>query len=276
MRIDAHHHYWKIDRGDYEWITPDLSVLYRNFLPPDFEPLLSKHNLDGSIIVQAAPTIEETEFILKIAEHSPSVLGVIGWVNLFDPDHRKHFERFRLNPKFKGIRVMIQDMYNTTDVLNPVFLDALSSYAAEDIPVDLLLVSNQLETVLKLLQQVSGLRGVIDHIAKPQIKDGKLEPWKQYMSEISKFPGIYCKLSGMVTEANHNKWVKEDFVPYIQTVVELFGPKRVIFGSDWPVCLLAAEYSEVMDILVNSLPQCWGANEFNQLFGANAEEFYKL
>lgn len=276
MRIDAHQHYWRIERGDYGWITPDIPVLYRDFLPVDLDPLLKEHRLDGSILVQAAPTVEETEYILSITEQTPSVLGVVGWLDLGQDDHRQHFERFRRHPKFVGFRMMIQDMPDSSRILDRDFVRALQGYAAEDVPVDLLVVSEQLEHVLELIRQVPELRGVIDHIGKPPVKAGEIEPWFTYMEEISRFPGMYCKLSGMVTEGDHQCWKPEDFMPYIQRIARLFGSKRVMFGSDWPVCLLAADYGEVMQLLLRSLPETWGELERSRVFGGNAKDFYKL
>lgn len=276
MRIDAHQHYWKIDRGDYGWITSELPELYRDFMPEDLEQHLTKHKMDGSILVQAAPTIEETQFLLSLAAQSTSVLGVVGWLDLFDDEHRVHYEQYQANSKFKGFRLMIQDMPDASRILEPAFIEALRGYAAEDVPVDLLLVSHQLEYVAELLKKVPNLRGVIDHIAKPPIKEKTLNPWKQYMRQFAQYPGIYCKLSGMVTEGDHAQWIQEDFTPYIQTILELFGPERVMFGSDWPVCLLAADYSKVVDILLHSIPEEWGKHERELLFGINAKEFYKL
>ncbi|UQZ32277.1 amidohydrolase [Paenibacillus sp. PK3_47] len=276
MRIDAHQHYWKMDRKDYGWITPELPVLYRDYLPPDLEPLLNRQGLDGSILVQAAPTIEETRFILSLAEQSSSVLGVVGWLDLSGPEHRKYYDEFRRSPKFKGFRIMIQDMPDASVILEPAFVEALRGYAAEDVPVDLLLVAGQMETVLELVRRVPNLRGVIDHLGKPPIKDKGLEPWKTYLKKFAQYPGIYCKISGMVTEADHTGWNKEEFIPYIRAAMDAFGPERVMFGSDWPVCLLAAEYNEVTEILRDSLPGTWGEQERGQLFGGNAKEFYKL
>ncbi|MFE6076581.1 amidohydrolase family protein [Paenibacillus sp. NPDC057886] len=276
MRIDAHQHYWKINRGDYGWITPKLPLLYRDYLPIDLEPLLNKHQFDGSIIIQAAPTLEETEYILSLADESESVLGVIGWLDLFSTDHRRRYDKLRRHPKFKGFRIMIQDMPDATRILEPAFVNALRDYAAEELPVDLLLTSKQMEPVLELLQQVPDLRGVIDHLAKPPIHSGELEHWSYYLAKMSAFPSIYCKLSGMVTEASQEGWEKEDFVPYVRQVINLFGPERVMFGSDWPVCLQAAEYDEVLNILLHALPEDWEEHERERLFGGNAKEFYKL
>ncbi|NUU79170.1 amidohydrolase family protein [Paenibacillus xylanilyticus] len=276
MRIDAHQHYWKIERGDYSWITPDLPILYRDYLPKDLEPMLNRHHIDGSIVVQAAPAIEETNFILSLADQTPSILGVVGWLDLLQKEHRQHFEKFRLHPKFKGFRVMIQDMPDPTLILSEKFVDALRSYADEGVPVDLLLRHEQMDLVLKLIQQMPELRGVIDHISKPPILSREMEPWSLYLAEISTYPNIYCKLSGMVTENGREGWSLEDFVPYIRKTLELFGPNRVLFGSDWPVCLLAAEYDQVMEILLHAIPENWGEQEHSRLFGLNAREFYKL
>jgi len=276
LKIDAHQHYWKIARNDYGWITPDVPKLYRNFLPGDLEPLLAKHGLDGTIVVQAAPTTEETEFILSLADRHASILGVVGWLDLYQPDHRRHYERFRRNPKFVGIRIMIQDMPDSSRILEPPFVEALRGYADVGTPVDLLMRSNQLEDVLELLRRVPHLRGVIDHSGKPRVRDRVMEPWAGLMAEITRFPGIRCKLSGLVTEADPAGWKPEDFQPYVSHVLDIFGPNRVMFGSDWPVCLLAADYDDCLELVRKSLPAEWGNAELARLFGGNAKEFYKL
>lgn len=276
MRIDAHQHYWKIDRDDYGWITPKLPILYRDYLPEHLLPHLKAHQLDGTIVVQAAPTLAETDYILSLADSSETILGVVGWLDLNDKDHRTYYERFRKHPKFVGFRIMIQEMADASSILEPHFVKALQSYANDDIPIDLLVVSHQLESLVNLLDQVPGLRGVIDHIAKPRIADGIIEPWLNHMKEIAKHPNIYCKLSGMVTEADHQAWKPEHFTAYIGAILDLFGSKRVLFGSDWPVCLLAASYDQMVDVLQQALPDTWGPEEVERLFGENAKEFYKL
>ena len=276
MRIDAHQHFWKISRGDYGWITPDIPVLYRDFLPEHLAPHLDTHGLDGSIVVQAAPTLEETEYILSLADEFPSILGVVGWLDLFDPRHREHYERFRHHPKFVGFRIMIQEMPDANRILEPGFVKALRGYAEEGVPVDLLVRSSQLEPTLQLLRQVPELRAVIDHIAKPGIHAGILDPWRDQMRELAGFPHVYCKLSGMVTEADHRRWRPEQFAPYVRHAAEAFGPDRVMFGSDWPVCLMAAGYDEVMEVLLQALPDTWGEAERTKLCGENAKEFYRI
>jgi len=276
MRIDAHQHYWTMSRNDYGWITPELPTLYRDYLPEDLEAHLAKHRFDGSIVVQAAPTVQETEYLFDMANRTDSILGVVGWLDLFDPNHRDHYERYRDHPKFVGLRIMIQDMADPNSVLESSFVQALQSYAREDVPVDLLVKSSQLDTLIALLDRVPGLRGVVDHIGKPRIASQIFEPWAAQMLQIARHPNIYCKLSGMVTEADHQTWRKEQFVPYIRHALQAFGPERAMFGSDWPVCLLAAGYDEVVDVLESAIPATWGEEERARLFGGNAKEFYKL
>lgn len=276
MRIDAHQHYWKIDRGDYGWIAPDIPVLYRDFLPHDLSPNLKRHQIDGSIVVQAAPTLAETEYILSLAEGDPSILGVVGWLDLNDPAYKEHYKRLSSHPKFVGFRIMVQEMPDACAILQPHFIEAMRYFAEQDTPIDILVVSSQLDPLVELLERVPGLRAVIDHIAKPNIAEGAMEPWNSRMREIAEHPNIYCKLSGMVTEADHRNWKPADFKPYIREIVGLFGPDRVMFGSDWPVCLLAADYDQLMDVLVQALPAHWTEEERNKLFGLNAKRFYKL
>lgn len=276
MRIDAHQHFWKLDRGDYDWITPELAPLHRDYLPEHLARHLGRHRIDGTIAVQAAQTLEETEYLLSLAERNDSILGVVGWLDLADPAHPDHFQRFSRHPKFVGFRIMIQEMPDAGAVLEPDFVKALNRFAERDVPVDLLVRAHQLEPLIKLVERTPGLRGVVDHIAKPRIAEGILEPWRTQMAQLAAHPNLYCKLSGMVTEADHAGWKPDDFTAYIRHALELFGPERVMFGSDWPVCLLAADYDQVIDVLERALPQAWTERERAQLFGLNAKRFYKL
>ncbi|WP_127532960.1 amidohydrolase family protein [Paenibacillus kobensis] len=276
MRIDAHQHYWSMSRSDYGWITPELPVLYRDYLPDDLKAHLERHNLNGTIVVQAAPTAEETEYLFALADRSESILGVVGWLDLFDPSHREQFERYRKHPKFVGFRIMIQDMPDANRVLEPAFLKALQEYAAMDVPVDLLVKSSQLEVLSALLEAVPGLRGVIDHIGKPCISEQIFEPWASQIEQAAKHRNIYCKISGMVTEADHAAWEPDHFKAYVAHVVRVFGAERVLFGTDWPVCLLAASYDDVVNVLESSIPEAWGEPERAKLYGDNAMKFYKL
>lgn len=275
MRIDAHQHYWRIDRGDYGWITPEIPILYRDYLPRDLKTHLEKHKIDGTIAVQAAPTLEETEFLLQLADTDSTILGVVGWLNLADPNWCKHHETFSKHPKYKGFRIMIQEMPDASAILDDHFVEALSWFAEQDIPVDFLVTASQLNSLVKLLEMVPNVRGVIDHIAKPRIISGEMEPWRSQMKVLSQHTKLYCKLSGMVTEAAAD-WKLEDFTGYVRTACDLFGSNRVMFGSDWPVCLMAASYDQVMEVLLHALPESWHEAEYARLFGKNAKEFYKL
>ncbi len=276
VRMDAHQHYWRIERGDYGWITSDIRALYRDFSPDDLKPILDKHHMDGSIVVQAAPTLEETDYLLSLAAADETILGVVGYLDLNDPHCISQYEACKKHPKYVGFRIMIQDMPDAYQVLEPRFVENLQYFEKEDVPVDLLVVSHQLEPLIQLIQKVPQLRGVIDHMAKPRIAEGIMQPWKKQIAELAAFPKLYCKLSGMVTEADHQRWTKDQFVPYVRTIVEQFGSDRVMFGSDWPVCLLAADYDAVVEVLLHALPENWRAEAHARCFGENAKWFYKL
>lgn len=275
VRIDAHQHFWKIERNDYGWITPEIPVLYRDFLPDDLRPELREQKIDATILVQAAPTLEETEYILELAAHEPFVAGVVGWLDPEHPDFKEQYKKLREHPKFVGLRIMIQEMEDSAKLLSPPFLQALSFLSEEDLPVDLLVLPYQLPHLAEMLERVPGLRGVIDHLAKPPIASGEIEPWRSRMAEIARHPGICCKLSGMVTEASTD-WKPEDFRIYIETVLELFGPERILFGSDWPVCLTAATYADTVELVLGTLRERLSSHEIDAAFGTNAATFYKL
>ncbi|MGZ9585579.1 amidohydrolase family protein [Paenibacillus marinisediminis] len=276
MRLDAHQHYWKLERGDYGWLTPDIKGLYRDYEPKDLLPSLKQQSIDKTIVVQAAATLEETEYMLSLADQNETIAGVVGWVDLSDTNWRQHLEQFRKHSKFVGFRIMIQDMPDASVVLEPAYIKALQEIEADDLPVDLLLKSDQLHVLTELMKHVPHLRGVIDHIAKPRIAEGIIEPWASQMKELAQYPNLFCKLSGMVTEADHTHWKQADFDEYIELCVTYFGVERIMFGSDWPVCLLAAGYEDVVNVLTRALPAEFTREDEDKLFGANALRFYKL
>ena len=276
MRIDAHQHYWSLERGDYGWLSPDVPVLYRNYLPADLEAHLLAHGIQKTVVVQAEASVAETDYMLSLCERTDTIAGVVGWLDLESAGCREDYARLRHNRFFKGIRIMLQDI-DMEYAFRPAVLEALRFLEKEQFPVDILIKSHQVEDTYKLLERVPNLRAVIDHIAKPAISRSEQEPWTTHMARIAKdFPGVYCKLSGMVTEADHEQWREEQFLPYVHHIVEHFGPKRVMYGSDWPVCLLAAEYSEVYTLLQHTLPQGLSEAELEDVFGNNAAEFYRL
>jgi L-fuconolactonase len=275
MRIDSHQHYWKPSRGDYRWMTPG-SVLHRDYLPADLRAVLERHNIQKTVLVQAAQTVAETEFLLELAASDESIAGVVGWLDMEAPDFAAQFERFRRNPKFIGLRPMLQDLEDDRWILRPAVVEALRHVARADFPFDFLTYPRHLPFVLQVLDAVPGLRAVIDHISKPDIRAGKLDPWREWMAAAARHPNVFCKLSGMVTEADHQHWRAEDLRPYVEHVAACFGFDRVMFGSDWPVCLLAASYDRVIGALDEILATRLDQDKEKKLFGLNAARFYKL
>ncbi len=277
MRIDSHQHYWKPERADYYWMGPETpAVLRRDYLPTDLAPSLKKHHINKTVLVQAADTVAETDFLLEIAAQEETVAGVVGWLDIESVDFPAQFERYRQKPKFIGIRPMLQDLPDDDYILRPRVLESLRLVAEHDFPFDILTYPRQLSYVLKALDRVPNLRAVVDHISKPFIRDGKLEPWKSEIAQVAAHSRIHCKLSGMVTEADHAAWTPDDLRPYVEHVMDCFGVERVMFGSDWPVCLLAGSYDRVIDALETILqPQLTPPSE-RALFGENAARFYKI
>lgn len=277
MKIDAHQHYWQVKRGDYGWLTPDQGVLYRDYMPKQLRPHLAQHQINRTIVVQAAPTIEETLFLLRLCEEENTLAGVVGWLDLESEHFATEFSRLRSNPYFIGLRPMLQDIEDTSYILRPQVLRSLELIAAASFPLDLLIQPRHLPSVINMLERIPDLHTVVNHIAKPCIAKGELDPWRSDLARLANHhPNVYCKLSGMVTEAVHGRWNTEDFIPYVSHVLDIFGPSRVMFGSDWPVCLLSADYSEVIVLLESLLPEHWGALEYKLVFGDNAARFYRL
>jgi L-fuconolactonase len=276
MRIDSHQHYWKVDRGDYHWMTPQVPILYRDYLPADLKPSRIAHGIDKTVVVQAAQTIAETDFLLELAAANDSIAGVVGWLDLDSPGFPHQFERYRNSAKFIGIRPMLQDVPDDGWILRPHVLASLRLIAETDFPFDFLTYTRHLPFVLQVLEAVPRLRAVIDHISKPNILEGQLEPWKQLMTQASQYKNLYCKLSGMITEADHRHWTGSDLRPYVEHVVKCFGPDRIMFGSDWPVCLLAGSYGQVITALRDILSPILDEGTERKIFGANAARFYKI
>ena len=276
MRIDAHQHYWKLNRGDYGWLTPDMGVLYRDYLPADLEPSLERHGIDQTVLVQAAPTTAETDFMLSLAAEHESIGGVVGWLDMADPTFSHLIDKYRQEPAFVGIRPMLHDQSDDAWVIQPVVLKNLKLLAAHDFPFDFLVRPQHLPYVLQVLEKVPNLRAVIDHIAKPDIKAQQFEPWASNLNAIAQHENVYCKLSGMVTEADHANWSPADLKPYVDHTVKCFGPERVMFGSDWPVSLLAAPYDAVIGALVETLEPGLDEASLTQVFGGNAARFYGI
>jgi L-fuconolactonase len=227
------------------------------------------------VLVQAAQTVEETDFLLELAAQHEWICGVVGWLNMDSPEFAQQFERYRRNPKFIGLRPMLQDIPELTWILRPQVQHSLRIVADDDFPFEFLTYTRHLPYVLDALDRVPLRRAVIDHISKPEIANHVMDPWRSLMVELAD-RGLYCKLSGMVTEDDHNNWSAQSMQPYVQHAVECFGWDRVLFGSDWPVCLLAGSYDDVVSVLKSALGNQMDDNAESKLFGENAKRFYKL
>ena len=275
MRIDAHQHFWSMERDDYTWMSPDLGVLYKDHLPGDLEPILKKHRIDKTVLVQAADTEAEADFMLGLADDCGFVGGVVAWLNLDSDDFPKRLAHYRKHPKFKGIRPLIEFYPDDDWILRPRVKKSFQLLAKEAVCFDFVSHTQHLPHVIQVLDETPGLRAVMDHISKPLIAQGVMQPWSDLMARVARHQNVYCKLSGMITEADHANWKPADLKPYIERVLELFGPGRLMFGSDWPVCNLAGSYDRVMDALLENL-QGLTAAELEDIFGGTAARFYRL
>ncbi|MEO9824809.1 MAG: amidohydrolase family protein [Paracoccaceae bacterium] len=275
--LDTHHHLWKIDRGDYAWMSSDLTVLYRDYLPDDLAPLLRQAGVSKTILVQAADTEAETDFLLDIAEHTDFVAGVCGWLDMDSDEFSQRLARFGQNPYFKSFRPMLQDLPEADWILKPRVLENLAHAADVGCRFEVLTKPPQLPHAIEAIKRTPGLKAVINHISKPDIATGTTEPWAAQMSELRDYPDVYCKLSGMITEADHTNWTPEDLRPYVAHVLDVFGPDRVMFGSDWPVALLAAQsYGDVLNTLRTVVGPALDFEAHRKLFHDNGARFYGL
>jgi len=275
MRIDAHQHFWKFDRARDTWITDEMSALRREFLPQDLRPELAANDFAGSIAVQASQSESETHFLLDLAKRDSSILGVVGWVNLMSPDIADRLSYFRQFKTLFGFRHIVQAESDDRFMLRDDFLRGVDSLAQFDFTYDILIYPRQLPAAIELVARFPNQKFVLDHMAKPEISTGKLDPWAAAIRELATSPNVHCKLSGMVTEANWKCWKLSDFTPYLDVVFESFGPDRLIFASDWPVCLVAGSYSEVVH-LVSSYLDPLPSDKKAAIFGGNAARFYGL
>lgn len=273
--IDAHQHFWDIDRFNYPWMSPDDSVLYRNYLPSDLKPEMGSVGVDTCVFVQANHDLEENRWVLDLADEHDFIAGVVGWVDLTSPDVDDTLSEFAAHPKFVGIRHITHDEPDDDWIIRDDVLHGLRCLAKHDLTFDLLFRPQHLKHVPRLVKELPNLPMVIDHIAKPPIKDGAMDGWLEDLRVAASYENIYCKLSGMITEADHQKWTPADLKPYVEQVVELFGVQRLMFGSDWPVCNLAGDYQRVFEAL-DSAVGILHPNNHAAIFGGVAARFYGL
>jgi len=274
MRVDAHHHFWSRARGDYFWMDPTNPVqapILRDFAPADLDGFRKHWKIDRTVLVQAAPTIEETEYMLGIADATPWVGKVVGWIDFEDKSHRRHLERFARHPKFAGVRPMIQDIPDPDWMHRPDIRWAYEAVIDLDITFDALGYPIHLENFLRLFSRYPKMRIVIDHCMKPVIRGNEFEPWAGRMSKIAADTGVFCKLSGIVTEAKPD-WTYETIAPYARHVISAFGPDRVMWGSDWPVLEIAGTYDRWRE----AAERIVGDSGADQIFGGTAVAFYRL
>ncbi len=274
MIIDSHQHFWKYDPVRDSWINGAMKIIQRDFLPHDLAPVLKENNVDGCIAVQADQSETETTFLLNLATHNNFIKGVVGWVDLCDNNVKKRLEYFAQNKLFKGVRHILQ-AEKADFILDQAFMNGIGELAVLNLTYDLLVFPNQLKNSTQLISKFSNQKFVVDHIAKPPIKSGEINDWKAAITALAKNPNVFCKLSGLTTEANWSSWNISDFTPYIDVVFEAFGTDRIMFGSDWPVCLLAGSYSKNKDIITSYIQQL-SPTEQAHIMGLNAMDFYNL
>ena len=277
MILDTHQHFWKADRGDYHWMTQAVPILARDYLPSDLRPELRKAGVARTILVQAAQTTEETDFLLKLAEETGFVAGVIGWFDLEEENFPSVYEEKRQrHPKLLGVRPMLQDLADDRWIARKQVIENLHYLADQKVIFEFLTYTRHLPFVLEVLAEEPRLHAVIDHISKPEIKAAKIEPWNELISKVARHENVFCKLSGMVTEAEHRMWAPEHLRPYIEHVLDSFGEDRVMFGSDWPVCLLAGSYAEVINALRTVVAGHLSPSGLTKLFSQNGTRFYGI
>jgi L-fuconolactonase len=275
MRLDAHQHFWKYNPAEHIWMTDTMAALKRNYLPRDLAPLLSASGIDGCIAVQACQNIEETRWLLELAEQDDFIKGVVGWVELCSEELPQQLERFARHPRLVGVRHIVQDEPDDEFMLRSAFRAGIARLADHDLAYDLLLYPRHLPVAVKLVREFQNQRFVLDHIAKPGIAGGIISPWEQDLRALADYPNVWCKISGMVTEARWKGWTREDFRPYLDVVLDAFGAERLMIGSDWPVCTLSGDYAATMSIakdFVASLP----AQARNGVLGKNCAAFYRV
>ena len=274
--VDSHHHFWDVAKFSYAWIPPEDHILNRNYLPQDMLPLLQSTGVNQTVVVEAAQnSLEEADFLLGLAETNPSVTGVVAWVDLVNPEVGQVLDRLVAHPKLRGIRHGVEFETNDEWLLRRDVLRGLREVAQRGLTYDLLIRPRHLKIIPALVREVPHLRMVVDHIAKPPIASGEMEPWATDIATVAVIPGIYCKVSGMVTEADLANWTVGNLRPYVQHVVKVFGFDRIMWGSDWPVCLRAASYKRVLEAALEAVGPMT-PEQRAAFLGGNATTFYGL
>lgn len=275
IRIDAHQHFWRYRPETHGWITDAMAVLKRDFLPEDLGPQLRAQGLDGCVAVQAAQSLEETRFLLGLADAHPFVEAVVGWVDLLSPDLQRQLEELTAHRRFRGVRHVAQDEPDDGWLARPDVVRGIGTLRGFGLTYDILVYPRQLPAALALAQALPGQPLVVDHLAKPEIRAGRLEPWRSDIRRLAALPHVHCKLSGLVTEAAWDRWTPADLRPYLEVALDAFGPARLMIGSDWPVCLVAGDYPGVLDVVRHFIGSLSGGEQAAVL-GHTAARFYRI
>jgi L-fuconolactonase len=274
LRIDAHQHFWKFDPVRDSWIDDNMKVIQRDFLPADLLPVLKQNGIDGSVVVQSDQSAAENEFQLMNAANNDFIKGVVGWVNLQAPDIEEQLQELHHHKILKGFRHILQ-AEDPEFMMNTAFLRGMSYLERFNFTYDILIYPKHLAYATQLAAAFPSQPFVIDHMAKPPIREGAIEEWEKDMFRMAQLENVSCKISGMVTEADWKFWKKEDFRPYLDIVFDLFGSKRILFGSDWPVCLVAASYEKMLEIVEEYISE-FTQQEQADFWSGNAISFYNL
>ncbi|WP_298484485.1 amidohydrolase family protein [uncultured Maribacter sp.] len=275
MVIDSHQHFWKYEEEKHSWIDDEMATIRRDFFPTDLKKVFKENNIDGCVAVQADQTLEENKFLLELAEEHSFIKGIVGWVDLRSSKVESDLEKYQDFSKMKGFRHVVQGEPDHNFLLRSNFLRGISYLERYNYVYDILVFPHQLGAVLEFVKSFPNQKFVIDHIAKPYIKDGFYDGWAVLMKEIAKHQNVYCKVSGMITEADYKTWTPEQVEPYMQLVLDSFGVDRIMYGSDWPVCLVAGSYEKVVSLTKNFISTL-SVTEQNAIMGGNATAFYNL
>ncbi len=275
MTIDAHQHFWHYEPVKHSWINDDMALIRRDFLPTDLKKVYETHGIDGCVAVQADQTLDETDFLVGLSRENDFIKGVVGWADLRDEHIDEFLERYASHKKLKGWRHVVQGEPDHNFLIRPEFLRGISYLEKYGYTYDILVFPHQLGATLEFVKNFPHQKFVIDHIAKPYIRDGFYEGWAVLMAEIAKMENVSCKVSGMITEADYATWKPHQITPYMDLVLNSFGPERILYGSDWPVCLVAGNYGQVKDLVVDFIDTL-SPTEKAAIMGDNAITFYNL
>jgi L-fucono-1,5-lactonase len=273
--IDSHQHFWQVGRFDYPWMSADLGVLYRDYLPNDLAPILERNSITQTVVVQASNSVAESQWLLELADANDFVAGVVGWVDLTSAQVETQLDELSAHPKFKGVRHLVESEPNDDWLVQPAVLSGLHKLSTRGLSYDLLVHTRHLKHVTRVAESCPELALVVDHLAKPPIARHEIKEWSGALGPVAGYPNVHGKLSGLVTEANWQSWQIDDLRPFVDCALEIFGPDRMMFGSDYPVCLLAASYDRVLDAFQQLLKDL-NDTDRDKIFCTNATRFYHL